>query len=86
MIAFGGKRENGARKVKNESRPLFGVEPEFVAVLRDECDDRREKNVRNTAAIKNETAITARGSRMVDMASRSRCRKLISYPAAVYNR
>jgi hypothetical protein len=84
MIALGGKREKGAVKEKSELKPLFFAEGEVVTV-RDECEDRRERNVRNTAAMKNETAITTRGSRMMSMNSRT-CRRRISSPAAACRR
>lgn len=75
MIAFGGKREKGARNEKNELKPLAGA---VVVADRDKCEDRRERNVRKTAAMKKETAITARGSRMVGIWSRTSCTRLIS--------
>jgi hypothetical protein len=75
MIAFGGKREKGARNEKKESKPLLSLEDEDGAV-RDECEDRRETNVRNAAATKNETAMKARGSRMMGIWSRKSVRGL----------
>lgn len=77
MIAFGGKRDKGELK-------FLGGEGEVVAVFRDECEDRRERQVRNTAAMKNETAITARGSLMVGIESRTGGRSLISSPAPAH--
>tara|TARA_R110002060_G_scaffold48927_3_gene59889 strand:+ start:1390 stop:1500 length:111 start_codon:yes stop_codon:yes gene_type:complete len=33
MMAFGGKRENGARKAKNDRIPVFGVAGEVVVIV-----------------------------------------------------
>lgn len=81
MMAFGGKREKGARKAKNDLIPVFGVDDELV-VVRDWWEDGRERKVKNTAATKKKTTITARGSRMMCMMSRNCCARSISSPAA----
>jgi hypothetical protein len=50
MMAFGGKREKGARKAKNDLIPVFGVDDELV-VVRDWWEDGRERKVKNTADV-----------------------------------
>lgn len=64
MIAFGGKREKGARKEKNACMPVFGADVVFV-IVRGWCEDRRERNVKKTVVTKKATAMTTLGGRIV---------------------
>jgi hypothetical protein len=65
IIAFGGKREKGARKEKRAWMPVFGAAGEVVAVEWEECEDRRERKVKNTEVTKKATMITILGGRML---------------------
>lgn len=64
MIAFGGKRENGARKEKNACMPVFGAGV-AVDIVCFEWEDRKERNVRKTAVTRKATAMRTLGGRMM---------------------
>lgn len=70
-MAFGGKRENGARKI--ELKPELGAAGE-VDVVRGEWEGNKEKNVKKTTATKKEKARSVRGSRMVGIEDRNKLR------------
>lgn len=64
MIAFGGKREKGARNEKKDCMPVFdaGV---VVVVVRRGCEDRKERKVKKTVVTKKATAMRILGGRMM---------------------
>lgn len=63
-MAFGGKREKGARKEKNDCRRVLCAGDATVAFFGG-WEDRRERNVRNRTVMKKATIMTARGDRMM---------------------
>ena len=65
MTALGGKRENGARKGKNARTPDFGAAGEEAVIVCGECEDRKERNVKNTVVAKKAAAMIIRGGRMM---------------------
>ena len=65
MIAFGGKREKGARKEKNASIPVFEAAGAVVVTVRGVCGDPREMNVRKTVVKKKATTMMTLGGRML---------------------
>lgn len=64
IIAFGGKREKGARKVKKASMPVFGAGV-VVVIVCGGWEDRKERNVKKTVVTKKATAMTTLGGRMM---------------------
>jgi hypothetical protein len=65
ITAFGGKREKGARKAKNAWIPVFGVTGAVVVIVCGGCEDRKERNVKNTVVRKKATAMMILGGRML---------------------
>jgi hypothetical protein len=65
MIAFGGKRENGALKENSDCIPDLGTAGADVALLLWECEDRSEMNVRKTTATNERPAMRILGGLMM---------------------
>ncbi len=65
MIAFGGKRENGALKENSDCMPLLGTVADEVAMLPGGWEDRRERNVKKTVATKKKPAMRILGGLMM---------------------
>ena len=65
MMAFGGKREKGARNEKNDRMPAFGAAGAEVVIVRGGCEDRKERNVKKTVVTKKATAMMILGGRMM---------------------
>lgn len=65
MIAFGGKRENGALKANSDCMPVRDAACEEVATFRGGCEDRRERNVAKTVATKKRPAMRILGGLMM---------------------
>jgi hypothetical protein len=65
MIAFGGKRENGALKEKNAWMPLFCGFVEAAVIVCGGWEDLRDRYVKKTVVTKNTPAMMTLGGRMM---------------------
>lgn len=67
-MAFGGKREKGARKEKRADMPVLGDTVDVLSIIGGVFSDRRERMVRNRAVTVKTAAMMILGGRMMVLA------------------